>query len=89
MFHPSSSRAADPLTRFLPIAPRDENQVYLPGGTAKKYETPEFMATIRAMGGKLFELQGAAFDEEPTTEKEILKKWKASNNLIYGSINVS
>ena len=87
--YPSSSEAADPVARFLPIAPRDGNQVYLPGGAAKKYQTPEFMATIRAMRGKLFELQGAAFDEEPTTEKEIVKKWKASNNLIYGSTNVS
>lgn len=87
--YPSSSEAADPVARFLPIAPRYGKQVNLPGGAAKKYQTPEFMATIRAMRGKLFELQRAAFDEEPTTEKEIVKKWKASNNLLYGSTNVS
>ena len=52
--YPSSSEAADPVARFLPIAPRDGKQVNLAGGAAKKYQTPEFMATIRAMRGKPF-----------------------------------
>ena len=89
MFCPKSSQSVDPLILFLPIGPHEGGQVPLPRGTARKYETPDFLATVRSMRGKLLELQEAACREEPTRDKDILKTWKASNNLIYRSTNVS
>ena len=42
------------------------------------------------MREKLYEWQGDLGDaEEPTQEKDILKRWKASNSIIHRNLNVS
>ena len=76
------------MAKFLPIAPRNDNRAIFPPG--KKYDTPDFVTTVLSMREKLYELQGDLQDtEEPTQEKDILKRWKASNGIIHGNMNVS
>jgi len=42
------------------------------------------------MREKLYEWQGDLGDaEEPTQEKDIRKRWKASNSIIHRNLNVS
>ena len=82
-YNPSSSQAADSLqlTQFLPIAPRQEDtQAVLPSAMAKKYDTPDFLTTVRSIREKLFDLQGnSVSEEEPTLDGPTIKKWKASS----------
>ena len=89
MQNPSLSETADPdpMGRFVPIAPRAERRALFPPG--KKYDTPDFVSTVISMRQKLYELQGDSLSEEPTQEKNILKRWKASNSIIHGNVNVS
>ena len=76
------------MAKFLPIAPRNDNRAIFPPG--KKYDTPDFVTTVLSMREKLYELQGGLQDtEEPTQENDILKRWKASNGIIHGNMNVS
>ena len=49
----------------------------------------DFVSTVISMRQKLYELQGDSLWEEPTEEKDILKRWKASNSIIHGNVNVS
>jgi len=86
--NPSSSETTDVVAKFLPIAPRNENRAIFPPG--KKYDTPDFVTTVLSMREKLYEWQGDLGDaEEPTQEKDILKRWKASNSIIHRNLNVS
>lgn len=89
MQHPSISETTDAnlMARFVPIAPRAERHSLFPPG--KKYDTPDFVSTVISMRQKLYELQGDSLSEEPTQEKDILKRWKASNSIIHGNVNVS
>lgn len=88
MQNPSSSETTDVVAKFLPIAPRNENRAIFPPG--KKYDTPDFVTTVLSMREKLYEWQGDLGDaEEPTQEKDILKRWKASNSIIHRNLNVS
>ena len=87
MQNTSLSETADLMARFLPIAPRDEKRALYPPG--KKYDTPDFVSTVLSMREKLYELQGDSNAEEPTQEKDNLKRWKASNSIIHGNVNVS
>ena len=90
MQNPSSSVTTDlvQVDKFLPIAPRNENLAVFPPG--KKYDTLDFVTTVLSMREKLYELQGDLWDaEEPTQDKDILKRWKASNNIIHGNMNGS
>ena len=88
MQNSSSSENTDLMAQFLPIAPRNENWPIFPPG--KKYDSPDFVTTVLSMREKLYELQGDLQDtEEPTQEKDILKRWKASNSIIHGNVNVS
>lgn len=87
MQNPSSSETTDLVAKFVPIAPRDEKRALFPPG--KKYDTPDFVTTVFSMREKLYELQGDSLAEEPTKEKDILKRWKASNSIIHGNVNVS
>ena len=83
MQNPGSSVTTDLalVDKFLPIAPFNENRAIFPPG--KKYDTPDFVTTVLSMREKLYELQGDFRDvEEPTQDKDILKRWKASNNII-------
>ncbi|KAK2569825.1 Uncharacterized protein P5673_005676, partial [Acropora cervicornis] len=47
----------------------------------------DFVSTVISMRQKLYELQGDSLWEEPTEEKDILKRWKASNSIIHGNVN--
>ncbi|XP_044175845.1 uncharacterized protein LOC114967797 [Acropora millepora] len=87
MQHPSISESTDAnlMARFVPIAPRAEGRALFPPG--KKYDTPDFVSTVISMRQKLYELQGDSLSEEPTEEKDILKRWKASNSIIHGNVN--
>ena len=51
MQNSSSSENTDLMAKFLPIAPRNENQVIFPPG--KKYDTPDFVTTVLSMREKL------------------------------------
>ena len=49
----------------------------------------DFVSSVISMRQKLYELQGDSLSEEPTEEKDIPKRWKASNSIIHGNVNVS
>ena len=83
MQNPGSSVTTDLVLvdKFLPKPPCNENRAIFPPG--KKYDTPDFVTTVLSMREKLYELQGDLRDvEEPTQDKDILKRWKASKNII-------
>lgn len=89
MQNPSLSETTDPdpIAWFVPIALRAERRALFPPG--KKYDTPDFVSSVTSMRQKLYELQGDSLSEEPTQEKDILKRWKARNSIIHGNVNVS
>ena len=77
----SLSETTDLVAKFLVIAPHSENQAIFPPG--EKYETPDFVNTVLSMREKLYQLQGDLGDAEEPQVKDILKRWKASNSIIY------
>ena len=79
--------SSDVMARFIPIAVKTE-QVNEPVLTSK-YEGPDFITTIKAMRGKLLELQNASDRDKPTTDQVIIKSWKNSNKLVFAAVNVS
>lgn len=92
MQHPRTSETTDAnlIAQFVPIAPRAESRaLFCFAQKAVLFFSPDFVSTVISMRQKLYELQGDSLSEEPTEEKDILKRWKASNSIIHGNVNVS
>lgn len=74
----------------MPIQPalfEETRNIGMASSSNLPYRLPDFMETVRDMRENLFQLQ-ANNSLEPTSDKEVLRRWKIRNKAMYGTDNV-